>query len=45
MNCREAQMILALSSIAVARSLGYGAGQKLIIRGVRGGETQAFFMA
>lgn len=37
-------MVLALFSILVALFLGYGAVEELIIRGVRGGEVQPFFV-
>jgi hypothetical protein len=37
-------MVLALFSIVVAIFLGYGAVQELIVRGIRGGETQPFFV-
>lgn len=35
-------MIVALFSILVALFLGYGAVEELVVRGVRGGETQPF---
>ena len=37
-------MVLALFSILVALFLGFGAVQELIVRGVRGGEVQPFFV-
>lgn len=37
-------MILALFSILVALFLGFGAVQEFIVRGLRGGEVQPFFV-
>ena len=37
-------MVLGLFGILVALFLGYGAGEELIVRGVRGGEAQPFFV-
>lgn len=37
-------MVLALFSILVALFLGFGAVEEFIVRGVRGGEVQPFFV-
>jgi hypothetical protein len=37
-------MVLARFSIVVALFLGFGAVQELVVRGVRGGEIQPFFV-
>jgi hypothetical protein len=37
-------MVLALLSILVAIFLGFGAVEEFIVRGVRGGEVQPFFV-
>lgn len=38
-------MVLALSGILVALFIGFGAVQEFIVRGLRAGETQPFFVS
>jgi hypothetical protein len=41
---QEVHMVLAVFSILVALFLGFGAVEEFIMRGVRGGEVQPFFV-